>query len=100
MSDQLYEDWWYNSTEGGFYYRGKWYATEEDLNSAGYYKVYTRNLFLGSTSYVLNYQKDIYRMPNEEFLTYDQAHSLGYSIEESFSKVYIKLFIIEKFSVA
>ena len=91
MPDKLYEDWWYNSTEGGFYYRGKWYATEEDLNLAGYYKVYTRNLFLGSTRYALNYQKDLYRMPNEEFLTYDQAHSLGYSIEESLSKVYIKL---------
>lgn len=91
MSDQLYEDWWYNSSEGGFYYRGRWYATEEDLNSAGYYKVYTRDLFLGSTHYVLNYQKDLYRMPDGEFLTYDQAHSLGYSIELSLSKVYVKL---------
>ena len=91
MSDQLYETWWYNSSEGGFYYRGRWYATEADLNSAGYYKVYTRGLSLGSTRYALKYQKDLYQLPDGSFKTYEHAHAEGWAERRSFDRVFIRL---------
>lgn len=91
MSDQLYETWWYNSSEGGFYYRGRWYATEADLNSAGYYKVYTRGLSLGSTRYALKYQKDLYQLPDGSFKTYEQAHAEGWTERHSVDRVFIRL---------
>ena len=91
MSDQLYETWWYNSSEGGFYYRGRWYATEANLNLSGYYKVYTRGLSLGSTRYALKYQKDLYQLPDNSFKTYEQAHANGWTERRSVDKVFIRV---------
>lgn len=36
-NENITENWWLNSSEGGYYCRGNWYANEAALNNAGYY---------------------------------------------------------------
>ncbi len=96
MADQLYENWWMNLTEPncGIYYRGTWYSSESELNTHGYYIVYNRTLYLGSFHQEYKYQ-NIYYLMGDDYKTYAQAHSLGYSENVSYTYHFIKTETLE-----
>lgn len=90
MANQVYEKWWMNLTEDdcGIYYRSTWYSTEQDLNSGGYYIVYKRKLYLGEVWSMFKYHGDWYNIDNN-YYTYSQAHTYGYSVNRSITLHYI-----------
>lgn len=79
MANHIYETAYKNLDEGGYYYRGSWYATEAELNENGYYIVYDKTLYLGTTGYSFRYQHNLY-LVDGEYVEYQDLHIIGYSM--------------------
>lgn len=79
MANQIYEIAYKNLNEGGYYYRGSWYSTESELNENGYYIVYDKTLYLGTTAYSFKYQHNLY-LVDDKYIEYKDLHIIGYSM--------------------
>lgn len=88
MSSQIYDRGYKNLGEGGYYYDGNWYSTEQAFNEAGYYEAKDAIVYLGTSSTKVKLQS-IYYLLGDEYYTFNELHKLGYSLTRSIVKYFV-----------